>query len=714
MRISIFLVPALVLAMVFPVAADFHRVRSVPAGEGIYNLSGLDKSEFALFAVSNRGDCSSGCSVLYLLDPLYGRLLQSRIFIDNPPDCGEEISGLVSCAYAGNSFYWVGDACGDVIKIYWTADTLLVAESFLAPGPGGGANTPSQPTGLVCNAGLLHILDPGNAWIAVFDDYYDVVTGTLPLPQEIRDASSVTLHDGAYFVASAACDTIYQLGADGRLLGCHRLEGLGHLSPRGVTFIGDELFVASNSDSILVFEPSSINTEVPEGDSVAVPGVPGEVEVVFDSVSTAGWMIGDVAGSDSCRFPDGVTPLPDFYHLRTDAFFDYAAEVIISRTDPLPPGVDPARVRVFSRPSGACMEYRDITTAGTDSGRGLTALMRTKSEDDEFSVFVLGDDLRAPGQVVGLKFERLEGDFDAAQHLIPAEIRDLIRGLLSAARVDYYQGRSSLAASRADSIATIVRATPAIPHTFNPGVPGQNVAGRLISDAHTLAFSLRFSADRAMATDAVLVPNYIGLGHTGPVRAYLEVPPGLEAGGVETEHVYLEHVAQAFPESVSIGDYDLDGGLEIRAVFGSADVRGAIGTARQRTARLTCLLGGHEVFADARIQVQVATARMLDFAPLVSVGPNQTEPCVIVRHNPSASSFGFEMSRVANHDVDVRIYSVTGELVKSLFSGTSPAEILNVSWDGTDATGSRVAPGAYFVVVRAAGDTAARKVVLRR
>jgi len=60
-------------------------------------------------------------------------------------------------------------------------------------------------------------------------------------------------------------------------------------------------------------------------------------------------------------------------------------------------------------------------------------------------------------------------------------------------------------------------------------------------------------------------------------------------------------------------------------------------------------------------------------------------------------------------NVSVRIYDVTGALVKDLYSGAPSSEDLRVRWDGTDARGNQVASAQYFAQIRA-GD---RKTTLK-
>lgn len=63
-------------------------------------------------------------------------------------------------------------------------------------------------------------------------------------------------------------------------------------------------------------------------------------------------------------------------------------------------------------------------------------------------------------------------------------------------------------------------------------------------------------------------------------------------------------------------------------------------------------------------------------------------------------------------DVDLRVYSSSGELVRTLRVGTEPAGTYSVRWDGRDDSGRRVGPGTYFCRLTAGGFRAARKLTL--
>jgi hypothetical protein len=64
--------------------------------------------------------------------------------------------------------------------------------------------------------------------------------------------------------------------------------------------------------------------------------------------------------------------------------------------------------------------------------------------------------------------------------------------------------------------------------------------------------------------------------------------------------------------------------------------------------------------------------------------------------------------------VSVKIVSLRGEAVKTLFQGMTDKNQLALSWDGKDETGEYVTPGVYFIHVRANTYNASRKIIFIR
>lgn len=63
-------------------------------------------------------------------------------------------------------------------------------------------------------------------------------------------------------------------------------------------------------------------------------------------------------------------------------------------------------------------------------------------------------------------------------------------------------------------------------------------------------------------------------------------------------------------------------------------------------------------------------------------------------------------------DVDLAIYSISGRRVRSLVSGTRPAGLHAIDWDGRNESGERVSSGIYFYRIEAGGQKATGKIVL--
>lgn len=79
--------------------------------------------------------------------------------------------------------------------------------------------------------------------------------------------------------------------------------------------------------------------------------------------------------------------------------------------------------------------------------------------------------------------------------------------------------------------------------------------------------------------------------------------------------------------------------------------------------------------------------------------------------NPSSASTKLDLRRIggtsgARDGDDVRVYSVTGHLVRALPIPASETSDASLTWDGSNERGQRVAPGLYFARARWAGEEA--------
>jgi flagellar hook assembly protein FlgD len=80
--------------------------------------------------------------------------------------------------------------------------------------------------------------------------------------------------------------------------------------------------------------------------------------------------------------------------------------------------------------------------------------------------------------------------------------------------------------------------------------------------------------------------------------------------------------------------------------------------------------------------------------------------------NPGASS-ALRFSIPAAGHVSLKVYDVSGRLVRTLVNQDAAAGSFTQRWDGYGDDGARAGAGVYFVRLSAAGQTTDRKVVLQ-
>lgn len=82
--------------------------------------------------------------------------------------------------------------------------------------------------------------------------------------------------------------------------------------------------------------------------------------------------------------------------------------------------------------------------------------------------------------------------------------------------------------------------------------------------------------------------------------------------------------------------------------------------------------------------------------------------------NPFTSRTAISFSLPKAGPARVLVYDASGRLVRTLANGSFPAGIHEVTWNGRDDAGSRVASGLYFAQVRSGGVAETKRVVLLR
>jgi hypothetical protein len=612
----------LVLALSSVSSADFQLVGKIPAPhpsadvDQWYGVSGMavNTSSGDLF-VTVPGDSTT---YIYLIDPSTGAVQTSYAF---DLDYGQTRSYFSSAAHEAANWYWVTDFfTGHFLALEWLGgDTCFIYNQWTN-------DALPYPTGLCMRDYNLWATDMLADSLYKMDTY-GAIYERYTCDDAINPTSIAEYGDGFLVASQVDSGSVFEFDQAGNIVDGHAFVDYDKVVPQSMVYYGERLYVGidhiytgllggtgmgvATGDSILIFEPTVISYEdtVPAGSDITVDIVPENLEVTFEDVTQSGSLYVDVTGSGACPPPGDVEFFSDYFDVSTTASFDYVARVDLLTDYEIPDGVNKKKVRVFKRPSGACTFWRDITVAPLEEvpppGDILRVISRTWSEDDEFSVFVLGEDNRTPSAVIALKFNYLKGAITSNDSLIPNDVYSLITSWVDEAEDLVAQRSYVRAAYLVDRVATKVRNTPAIPHTYYPSSPGSNVAGAIISRARTLSFSIN---------------QLIGVHDFGDAT-----PGGKHSPGTPAAPLAL---------------------------------------------RLT--------------------------------GPNPAE------------GFSIMLSGRGDQPATVKIYSVEGELVRTILSGEVINGARSVTWTGETDLGKQAAPGTYFAVAEQGDYQVMKKLILQR
>jgi len=104
-----------------------------------------------------------------------------------------------------------------------------------------------------------------------------------------------------------------------------------------------------------------------------------------------------------------------------------------------------------------------------------------------------------------------------------------------------------------------------------------------------------------------------------------------------------------------------------------------------------------------------------DILPATGVLPDDVPAVLSLSQNlpnPFHTDTGISYTLPMESDVMLRVYGVTGRLVRTLVDGRQPAGYWTVVWDGRDDDGRAVSSGVYFYSLEAGGKTVAKTMVL--
>jgi len=107
------------------------------------------------------------------------------------------------------------------------------------------------------------------------------------------------------------------------------------------------------------------------------------------------------------------------------------------------------------------------------------------------------------------------------------------------------------------------------------------------------------------------------------------------------------------------------------------------------------------VYVYQALAVEVDNGRMPSVFELSQNYPNPFNPTTVIRYSLSRRS-----------SVEIRVFNVLGQEVKTLENGLQSPGVYETTWDGTNRTGEKVASGIYFYRIKAGENVETRKMLL--
>jgi hypothetical protein len=203
-------------------------------------------------------------------------------------------------------------------------------------------------------------------------------------------------------------------------------------------------------------------------------------------------------------------------------------------------------------------------------------------------------------------------------------------------------------------------------------------------------------------------------------NGYVEVPVEIkDANNISSAQFELTYNSDDFTvtgvRGVGLGSgfmtaYNADKGTLFIAMAGSGQVSGSGDVA------IVTLQKKHTPVPVASTRVEISSA-MVDETVAAIEGHDYDAEVVRfalgpVSPNPFRQSAVISYSAPVAASVSIDVYDVNGRLVQTVYSGQVEAGTHQVTWDGTDSAGSKVARGVYFCRMSAGEFSATEKVVL--
>jgi hypothetical protein len=206
-------------------------------------------------------------------------------------------------------------------------------------------------------------------------------------------------------------------------------------------------------------------------------------------------------------------------------------------------------------------------------------------------------------------------------------------------------------------------------------------------------------------------PNTLNLKSKGKwVTVYIELPESYDVACIDLSSVMLNDSVPAEERPIKIDDYDSDDIPDLMVKFDRASVQDILSTGEEVEITVTGKLTDGTLFSgiDTIRVIKGGKSRASLSMGIMSQGSISVNILALYQNYPNPFSSETEISFFIEQTgkVDLTIYNVVGQAIKTLVNQVKSAGSYTVRWDGKDKTSNDVAPGIYFcrLVVQSAQD----------
>ena len=210
---------------------------------------------------------------------------------------------------------------------------------------------------------------------------------------------------------------------------------------------------------------------------------------------------------------------------------------------------------------------------------------------------------------------------------------------------------------------------PGLPWIYDNDTTGPDF-GKVNTDL--FADNVSFGTPTSIGNDLVRIPVYLNGSINGTFAFKMELPEIASVTSVDVEN----------------GNVDADFSTDVAVVVGNGAFTSAAPVAYVTVKAADMYRVGGIRFNEVSKGDQIILGDVVAGASTLSSAPNPMNASTTVAVNvPVSGSY------------TVRIFDAFGKSVATIFNGTANAGTLSATWNGTDASGALVAPGAYIIRV---------------